>query len=215
MLMPAEREDWIVEFADELATCGDKGAELLCELAQIPPVCKEQFLEEMGQALVAANIGRRILIHEYDHAPKEAIEEFERRLRAAYSAFLAIPEEWRDVFCVWECPDVTEAKAIAVMIQRAEHWDSIFQRLIRKCAELTGSDPRVMAKRGRGRHKKQSTKGTYWLKAFLWKLARIIKRHGGRLTLTRASQSGTWVDALNGLRPLLPSGASRTCCRSR
>jgi hypothetical protein len=78
--------------------------------------------------------------------------------------------------------------------------------MIRKCAEYTGKSPRVTAKGGRGRRKGDRTKDTYPLKNFVWRLARAIRRHGGGLTLYAKEQRGTWIDALNGLRPLFPEG---------
>jgi hypothetical protein len=207
ILPPAEKEDWISERAEELYNCGDRGGKLLCELAQVPNSSKDQFLNETRKILSGAFLGHQIIIRNTEVVG--AVERFETALRGAYSAFLLIPEEYRHLFHFFEVrPDdgPLNAELVVRALRREDPWDYIFRRMIRKCADYTGRRPTVIAQRGRGRRKGSATRDTYPLRNFVWKLARTVRRHGGHLTLYAKEQRGTWIDALNGLRPLYPEG---------
>jgi hypothetical protein len=211
---PADKDDWVYDYdlTEALYDCHDKGSKLLCELAKIPDACADQFRNEVGRVLCSTYLGNSINIRWSKTDSPEivaAIEKFERTIREAYSIFLSLPEDWRNLFFFFEVrpgESLRDANSIVSALRREEPWDSIFRRMIRKCAEYTGKRPIVIAKRGRGRRRGDSTKDTYPLKNFVWKLARAVRRHGGGLTLYAKEQSGTWIDALNGLRPLFPEG---------
>jgi len=182
-----------------LSDCRDRGSKLLCELAQIPEACAEQFRDEVGKLLSQTLAGDGINIRKNKNIPSEtvaAIEKFEGAVRQAHSLFFSVPEYWRCLFQFFE-PQVVPGE---------EPWDSIFRRMISNCAEHTGGRPIAAAKRGRGRRRGGATKDTYPLRNFVWKLARVVRRHGGGLTLYAKEQRGTWIDALNGLQPLFFDG---------
>jgi hypothetical protein len=206
---PTDWDDWANETARAMHDCADRGGKLLCELAKIPDGCADQFRKEAGMVLFQAYVGDRTSLRR--GVPPEivaAIEKFERAIREAYSIFLSLPEDWRGLFHFFEVRpgETLDAPGVLSALQREEPWDSIFRRMIRKCADHTGRPPRVAPKRGRGRRRGDRTKDTYPLKTLIWKLARVVRRHGGRLTLYSKEQRGTWVDALNGLRLWFPEG---------
>jgi len=210
-MAPADRDDWVYNetLSRALYGCADGGSKLLCELAKIPDACADQFRNEITRVLWQAYLGECTNIRWFRETEPEivsATEKFEKALRETYSIFLSLPEGWRHMFFFFEPrPGETPSDTLSIL-QREEPWDSIFRRMIRRCADYSGRRPIVTAKRGRGRRKGDSTKDTYPLKNFVWKLARAVRRHGGRLTLYTKEQRGTWVDALNGLRPLFPEG---------
>jgi hypothetical protein len=199
-------KDWFFEQAKRLSNCGNRGGRLLCELAQVPDSSKDQFLNETREILFGAFLGHKIIIRENTEVAG-AVERFEMALRGAYSAFLLIPEEWRNLFYFSEVrPGEKMDAEICASLVRQEPWDSILLRMIEHSARYTGKRPVVAVKLGRGRRKGDATKNTYPLRNFVWELARAVRRHGGRLTLYAKEQRGTWIDALNGLRPLFPEG---------
>jgi hypothetical protein len=207
---PGEEDYWY-PFAKAVSDCGHKGSKLLCELAQIPEACADRFCDEIGRVLATTYIGDHMILGRSKTVPPEivtTVEKFEKAIREAYSIFLSLPEEWRHLFYFFEVRpgDWRSSGSLVSALQREEPWDSIFQRMIRKCTDYTGRRPMVTAKRGRGRRRGDSTKETYPLKNFVSKLACAVRRHGGRLTLNAKEQRGTWIDALNGLRPLFTEG---------
>jgi hypothetical protein len=87
-------EDELNSISALLAKCCNEGNKLLCELAQIPPVCREGFLKEAAQILGEHYLRDLMnLRRTKDTSPNLAvIERFERALRETYSIFLSIPE---------------------------------------------------------------------------------------------------------------------------
>jgi hypothetical protein len=211
---PADSDDWELTALDSddldkawtaSHNCADRGSKLLCEHARIPDACIDQFRDEVGEVLVQTYLRYCMYSKTIPAETIIVIEKFEKAIREAYSIFLLLPEEWRRRFHFVETYEPPKDDILAV-IQREKPWDSILQRMIHGCANYTGRHPRVAAKRGRGRRRGDSTKKTYLFKNFVFSLARVVRRHGGGLTLYRLEQSGTWIDALNGLRPLFPKG---------
>jgi hypothetical protein len=193
-------DDWIKESTQALLNCAHKGGELLCELAQIPGPCRKQFLDEVGRILAGIHLAATKL----PPGAQEAFKSVETKLRAAYAALLALPPEWRFALHLLPepLPPIKEWKW-----SEAVPFEDYLRRMVQTCARITGGDPHVKASNGRrGRRSGARTRATYPLMIFIWKIARAVKRHGGKLTLDRHKQRGTWIDALDGLRPLFPKG---------
>jgi hypothetical protein len=136
---------------------------------------------------------------------QRAHDEVEEGLRRVYSAMQAIDEGWRTV--LFSFYDVTllwgENRNFDDYCKSVELWEPIVRRMVEKCADRSGKSPHVPPRSGRrGRRKRAATKDTYRFKVFIWTIARIVKRHHGHLTLDRTKKHGTWIVALNGLRPL-------------
>jgi hypothetical protein len=209
-IAPSEKE-WDV--ADNLVNAVDNVAahvaEYLCELARIPEACRSKFRNAV-RGILFSTIKEDIWnIRGSNLVPPEiiaGIDEFETAIRRAYNALRLLPEDWRrDRLCFWPPPpDELTAEAVASAHQNRQPWEDVLQRMVVECSELTGR-PRgkVDAKRGRGRRKGAATRDTYPLRNLVWKLARTVRRYGGRLTLDAKKQKGTWIDALSFLQPSL------------
>src|SRR5262249_37749585 len=133
---------------------------------------------------------------------QKTLEAIETNIRAAYSVLLAIRPYDRRFFFL-----LPEPLRLPIDWSKCDTFDQYLGRMVQHCARLTGRDPHVVAsKKGRGRQKHARTKATYPLMVLIWKIARAVKRHHGNLTLDRHKRRGTWVEALEGLRPLFPEG---------
>jgi hypothetical protein len=197
-----EDDDWVVRHSKCVADCADIGGELLCKLAFIPPPGRKQFLDEVARVLATAYIQNSIQL------PPEimrVVVDIEKNIRAAYSALLTLPLEWRPL--LYTIPDPPLPSIVQFDFSQIAQFEQTLERMIKACSMYTGKSPRVMAKSGkRGRRRNDRTKTAYPLKVLIWRVGRAVKRCGGRLTLDRANKRGTWIDALNGLRPLFPEG---------
>jgi hypothetical protein len=192
--VPTPEDLFFALYGQEISRCICGGGELLYDLAHVPDSSKGQFLEGMARVLYEALVWQNIIIRK-DPEAVHAIERFETALRAAYNAFLQIPEDWREVLTTLPGPGSTKMP-----------WDRALQSMLRKCSDHTGRSPIVTPQRGRGRRKGDATKDTYPFRDFIWNVARSVRQHGGHLTLYAREQRGTWIDALNGLRPLFLEG---------
>jgi hypothetical protein len=194
------------------ANCAKVGGELLYRLAEIPPPCREQFLQDVGDDLRMAFTLNSLRL------PAEAmnaVEEIEKNVRAAYSRLLALPADLQKCFFLFPAPDSELHRLVFGDETNPPSDDAVhlplfegaFKAMLALCSLYTKGHPEVAAKSGGpGRRKKHRTRATNTLRSLIWNIARVVKRHHGKLTLDRAKQKGTWIAAMDGLRPLFPQG---------
>jgi hypothetical protein len=194
--VPAIGDDALMDAAID---CGERGGELLCRHAKIPEACREQFVRKMRLELMLA-----FLQAAQSSETIEAIEEIEASLRKTYEVFVAAPPAVQLLLTFADTRFPIPPGEIT--FEMFEMWTVALKRMIGRCSRFTGRGAhRAVPKRmGPGRRRGSPTKATLRLKMLIWKIARAVKQYGGKLTLSRHDKSGTWVDALNGLRPLFP-----------
>ena len=169
-------------------SCAERAAEALVDLARVPSAGREQFREEISD-LVCETI--------QDYCVRgaklsKAYADLERSIRAAWVATNKLTKGERDYL-----EHAMEESALYL-----QGWRHTLSIMVRACTRLTGKNPYSGGARGR---RKGDIKD-YPLKSFVTGLAVTFMGTGGHLTLDVKGQRGTWVEALNTLRPLLPNG---------
>jgi hypothetical protein len=185
--------------------CAAQAAAVLRDLARVPSAGREQFREEISDLVYES-------IEDWCHRGaklSKAYLDLERSIRAAYVAtnkltkgemdYLehAMQEQWRSM----ARPNSRAGRAISLMIG-ALGWRHTLSGMVKTCTRLTGKNPYPNGSRGR----RSGDITDYPLRSFITGLAVTFMDTGGHLTLDVKGQRGTWVEALNMLRPLLPKG---------
>lgn len=90
----AEAVIWADAFVKQVYDRADEAGRLLCELAQIPPICRKDFLKWMTKIFWDTYVSDSINLRRNKAVPPEVVaayERFERALRETYSIFASIP----------------------------------------------------------------------------------------------------------------------------
>src|SRR5262249_207280 len=91
-------------------------------------------------------------------------------------------------------------------IKRPDGWTHVLRLMSEACSELTGKNPYPHAKSRSGRGRRRGDIKDYPLNHLVRSLTNELRDCGGRLTLDVKGQRGSWIKALDMLRPLLPAG---------
>jgi hypothetical protein len=210
-----DKPAWIKEadaFWDEATDRSKAGAKLLADRAGIPELYKNRFIEKVVHYLRHAQLQKKYSIAGFSDAERNSVLEVEVALRKALKIILGFPQP--HIFFHVDRPtkplsaeerarkDVTWEN---VLSQKVVIWKDVLTTMVAHLADFTGKSPRVVAgPKKRGRSKGARTQHSYQLRRLIWNLALAVEEGHGELTLYRENKSGTWIDALNDLRPLMP-----------
>jgi hypothetical protein len=196
--VPSDRRDEIDEYFVARFLYGDEardGATLLCDLARVPSQHRQHFNDKMTEGLV--HIWVLALQNIKTWAPQEAraFNNLENGLRTALRAAQAMP--------AGKLKRLEEGAPPPA----PEHWLDALVAMVAACTFVSGKaflSRRSATAHRRGRPRDASTQAIYIFRTLIEEIANTVKNHDGKLTLTRATETGTWIDALNKLRPHLP-----------
>jgi hypothetical protein len=181
------------EAEDERITkCAEAAAEALINFAQIPPINHVRFREEATDLAYRVSLG---CLTRRGFKPSRAFLEAERGLRIAFAASKRLMER--------EHVSLNFYIRHQALFLIDHDWNDALRSMVVACARLTGKSPVVTAGKGRGRRKGDIK--DYPLKAFVCALVRLVRDNGGTLTLDVKGRRGTWIKALDMLRPLMPA----------
>jgi hypothetical protein len=140
--------------------------------------------------------------------------EAEKTVRAAYAAVRALSPLQQTVFdealrAICECNEIVGEAGGTYdddEFPPREVGIRLLAAMVEAFARITGKSPTFELRRGRGRRK--GAIGGWQFQHFVEELWRTVNEHGGKLTFSCKDNkgSGSMVDALETLRPLLPQG---------
>lgn len=174
--------------------CANRAADILIELARVPAMRQKQFRDEMCKLVLREH--KAIVVRRGKRS--RAFIRLEQNIRAAYIAVQHITKEERAYL------DATTDKWAEGALPPDEFFRAALFLMARSCAAMSGKSPYMIARGGRGRRRGDIK--DYPFKLFICSLARWVLRSGGRLSLDVKNQSGSWIKALDLLRPQLPNG---------
>jgi hypothetical protein len=191
--LTAEEQEEILAEERHIDECALRAVEALTDLARVPSVGRERFREEVWDLMQKT-------FHDLAaRGPRQsrALVDLERSIRVARGAIKGLTKYERAYL---------EARVRSQMMRwgaRDVGWNDVLSAMIEPCATLTGKNP-WSTRSGRGRPRGGIK--DYPFSKFIRSLAWALHFSGGRLTLDVKGQRGSWVKALDALRPLLPPG---------
>jgi hypothetical protein len=172
------------------------GANLLCDLARVPNQHRQHFIDGMSEKLIYIWMLSLQNIKTWSPQEARAFSDLENGLRTALRGARALPAEKLKRLEESAPPPAPEC------------WLEVLWYMVFACTFVSGKA--TLTKRGsaprRGRPRDASTQADYVFRRLIEEIARTAKKSGGKLTLTRATETGTWIDALNKLRRHAPPG---------
>jgi hypothetical protein len=179
----------------------------LARIAKIPPYARKRFDADVFFLLIGASQTasfREVARKWNDDRP---VREAEKAVRAAHDTVRALGEPQRAVFeeafrAVCECNEIVADGTFDEA--PTEVGARILAGMVEAFARITGKSPDFEPGGGRGRPK--GTVGNWQFQHLVELLWRAVNEYGGELTFGCKENvgSGTMMDALEILRPLLP-----------
>jgi hypothetical protein len=177
--------------------------EKLLILANVPSSNREPAHQNIAGILHEWSV---TYLEQKSHKPSREFLKFERALRSAYVAYGKLDDEERkflndSAYVVYRKLDDEEQKFLN---DGRPNWALDLIEMIFVCTWITGKSPLVSPGDGRGRRKGDIK--NFPLKSFVHVLAFYLSKNGGRLTLDVKGRRGTWIRALELLRPVMTAG---------
>jgi hypothetical protein len=176
----------------------------VARLAKVSPERQDRFTGEVFWLLVGAWQSSEFRLTARERKSDALLKKAESGARAAYAALRALSPPQRDVFeraflVAGCCRELLNADVEAP----AGLGLGVLEAMVEAFACITGKSPTFEA-RGHGRPKK--TPNDWQFRTLVGVLWQTVNKYGGELTFSCNANkaSGTMVDALNALRPLLP-----------
>jgi len=190
-------EEWeeVLKEEKHMDACGNQAANALVELARVPFAGQKRFREKIYELVRETH---NAFWSRYHHNSSKAFAELERNIRAACVASLGLTKRERD--------HLDRVINRHRRIKRPDGWTHVLRLMSEACSELTGKNPYPHAKSRSGRGRRRGDIKDYPLNHFVRSLTIELRDCGGRLTLDVKGQRGSWIKALDMLRPLLPAG---------
>jgi hypothetical protein len=194
--LTAEEKREILAEDERRWACAVRAVEALTDLGRVPSAGRERFREEVLDLM--HNTFNDLAVRDYGRPRRsKALVDLERSIRVARGAIKGLTK-WERAYL--------EGRVRSQMTgwgARDVGWNDVLSAMIKPCATLTGKNP-WSTRSGRGRPRGGIK--DYPFSKFIRSLAWALHFSGGRLTLDVKGQRGSWVKALDALRPLLPTG---------
>lgn len=185
-------EEWeeILKEEKHRDECANHAADALIELARVSPAAQKRFRDGIYKLVSKTHNDCAFR----NGKLSGAFVELERNIRAARVATFKLTKRER----------VYLDHAIPTKCGFFD-WADILSFINGVCADLTGKNPYPHVRSRTGRGRRRGDVKDYPLKQFVQSLTRELRDTGGRLTLDVKGRRGTWIKALDMLRPLLPA----------